>query len=237
MSGFQTQVNLDQAPAVEGDFASANARMSANAIPGGLIAGDLGVTIARFGWIDRTTDQKVDNFNTGDRAPDGFIHREQQGLITVYLDEVSMMVPKGFPITLLNQGDFWVKLRGNAATIGQKAFASLSDGSVRTAAPGATIAGFVGTATFATNVMTVASVTSGTVKVGDIVTSSGVAAGTTVLAQTGGTPGGAGTYTLSTSPGTITPAQAVTTTGYIETKFVVDTAGSDGDLIKISSWG
>ena len=67
---------------------------------------------------------------------------------------------------------------------------------------------FSGTASFATNVMTVTVASSGTLKAGDTITSSGVAAGTYITSFGTGT-GGTGTYNLSTSPGTIT-AQAVT---------------------------
>ena len=67
---------------------------------------------------------------------------------------------------------------------------------------------FSGTASFATNVMTVTVASSGTLKAGDAITSSGVAAGTYITSFGTGT-GGTGTYNLSTTPGTIT-AQAVT---------------------------
>lgn len=232
---FQHAVALTQAPAVEGDFASANARMSQNAIPGGLVAGAAGVTVGRFGWID-STDLILNNFSTAGVIPDGFIHREQQALITVYLAEASNLVPAGYGVVAHSQGDFWAKMK-TVAVKGQRAFANLGDGSVGSAAAGAILAGFVGTATFATSVMTVASVGSGAVAVGDIVTSAGVAAGTTVLSQLTGTPGGVGTYQLSTTPGTITPAQAITTTSYIETRWKIDTAAQIGELAKISSWG
>ena len=66
----------------------------------------------------------------------------------------------------------------------------------------------VGTASFATNIMTVTAVTSGAFAVGQAVTSAGVAAGTYISSLGTGT-GGTGTYNLSTSPGTIV-AQAVT---------------------------
>lgn len=71
----------------------------------------------------------------------------------------------------------------------------------------------IGTATFATSVMTVATLTSGYFAVGQAITSAGVTAGTYITSQATGTPGGAGTYNLSTAPGTITPAQAVTGAG------------------------
>ncbi len=91
---------------------------------------------------------------------------------------------------------------------------------------------FSGTASFATDVMTVESVVAGALVEGQLVTSAGVAAGTYIVSQLTGTPGGLGTYELSTSPGTIT-TQAVTATSWIETDWYVKSAGNVMDLIKI----
>lgn len=215
-AGFQRTVNLQQAAAVAGDFASANPRASVVGHEGTLVAGATGVTVARFAWA--TSAGLVSN--GGALKPTGFVHRRQgAALITTYLGEVSNLIPQGFEVTLMLSGDYWVAPTAQVA-IGQKVFANLGDGTVLGGAAGATIAGFVGTASFATNVMTVTVVTSGTVDVNDVVTSAGVAAGTTVTAQLTGTPGGVGTYSLSTSPGTIT-AQAVTTTSHVETDFTI----------------
>lgn len=65
------------------------------------------------------------------------------------------------------------------------------------------------TASFATNVMTVTvPPTTGTFQVGQTITATGVAAGTTITSLGTGT-GGTGTYNLSTAPGTIA-AESVT---------------------------
>jgi hypothetical protein len=69
---------------------------------------------------------------------------------------------------------------------------------------------FAGTATFATNVMTVTVATSGTLAVGTVITATTVAAGTRITALGTGT-GGVGTYTLSSSPGTLTSRAVVGT--------------------------
>ena len=135
MSGFQTQVNLQPAPAVAGDFASANPRWNVLAGPGGLVAGALGVSVGRFAWVDPANGQTVNNFGTG--APSGFVHREQQALITTYLAESSMLVRQGFDVTLMNGGDFWVKNDGaNAVTVGMKAYANYLTGKVSFGATG-----------------------------------------------------------------------------------------------------
>lgn len=215
-TGFQTTVNMQQAAAVAGDFASANPRSSVVSHEGTLVAGPAGVTCARFAWA--TTAGLVSNAGTG--VPTGFVHRRQgSALITTYLGETSNLIPQGFEVTLMKDGDYWIAPTVTTAVIGQKVFANFATGAIQCAAAGATIAGFSGTASFATNVMTVTVVSSGTVNVGDLVTSAGVAAGTYVTALGTGS-GGLGTYTLSTSPGTIT-AQAVTTTSYVETPFTI----------------
>ena len=140
--GFQTTVNLQQAPAVAGDFATANPRASFPAGEGQYVAAAGGVTVGRFAWIDAVTGLVS---NTGTGKPDGFIHREQQALISVYLAETSNVVPRGFPVTVMRTGDYWATATVAAAVKGNKVFARLSDGTVQAGAAGATIAGFIET--------------------------------------------------------------------------------------------
>jgi hypothetical protein len=141
---MQQQVYIEPNPAVEGDFASDNPRATVLAGPGGLVSSSItGVIVGRFAWA--TPGGLVTNAGTG--APTGFVHREQQALITVFLEEASMAVPIGMAITLYNLGDFWAKT-GTVATIGQKVFASNMDGSIKTGAAGDTIAGYTETKWF-----------------------------------------------------------------------------------------
>lgn len=139
---FQSQVNLQQAPAVAGDFASANPRASVVAPEGGFVAGSAGVIVGRFAWID--TDGKT-ILNTGSGKPDGFIHREQQALISTYLAESSNVIPVGFPVTLMRTGDYYATVTVASAEKGEKAFAKLADGTMQPAAAGATVSGFIET--------------------------------------------------------------------------------------------
>lgn len=143
MSGFQKQVNQQPAPAVEGDFASANPNASVVAGPGALVAGTGGATIGHFGFAD--ANGLVTNAGAG--VPTGFIHRDLQGIMFNLLDQNTMLIPDGYNVTLMSAGDFWVKT-GTTATVGQKVFASNTDGSVKTGAAGATIAGYTETKWF-----------------------------------------------------------------------------------------
>lgn len=139
--GFQTSVNLQQAAAVEGDFASANPRASYVAGEGNLVAGTSGVTVGRFAWVANGVAS-----NAGTGKPSGFVHREQGvALITTYLDETSLTIPRGFGVTLQITGDYFAKNTAAVASLGNKVFASLTTGEIQTGAAGSTVVGFVET--------------------------------------------------------------------------------------------
>lgn len=224
MSGFQTQAAYNPAPAVEGDFASTNPRTTVLAAAGALVCGVFGAIVGRFAWLSSAQVDSdnapaiVNTFGTGPVA--GFVHREQQGLIEQYLQESTMLVPAGFPITLFDGGDFWVKNAGaTPAMVGQKVYANYADGSA-TAAPtgtpnGATTSqgsiaaatsGFVGS--IVGNVLAVTAVNSGTIVPGTTISGTDVANGTKIVQQLTGTPGGVGTYAVNipdqdVDPGTV----------------------------------
>lgn len=232
-----SQVGYQPAPAVAGDFASANTnRFVYLAGPGALVAGAAGVTVGLFAWVSPNildadgNGSIVNNFGAGPVA--GFIHREQQGLNTVYLSGASMFVPTGFPVTVMDGGDFWVLNSGaNQAIPGMKAYANNLTGAATfnyAATPttgnatATTIA--AGTAATATgtingNVLTTSGSVTNTIFPGAVVTGSGVAARTTIVAQLSGTPGGAGTYTVSPAE------QTVASTALTMTPYIMDTTG------------
>jgi len=145
---FQQNIQVTQAPAVAGDFASTNPRHSVLSVPGGFVAGASGLTVGLFAWADVTG---IILSNTGSGAPTGFLHRNLQGLIGGYLAGSGMLVPAGMGIgELFNGGDFWVKNAGaGAVTVGMKAFANNTTGAVSFAAAGATVAGSTETKWFA----------------------------------------------------------------------------------------
>ena len=213
---FQTSVRTVPAPAVEGDFATTNPRFNVLAGPGGLVCGDDGVTVGRFAWasyegIDADNAPAVVN-NYGSGPVTGFVHREQQGLITDFLAGASMKVPAGYGITLFSGGDFWVLNRGSgAATIGMKAYANNADGGVSfglTGSPGTgSVTGSIGaqttsfTGSINGNILTVTAAGPQPIVAGGLLTGtvggSGVIANTRIVSQLSGTTGGVGTYALS----------------------------------------
>jgi hypothetical protein len=191
--------------------------------------------IGRFAWLSYSqvdgdgAPAAANNFGTGPVA--GFVGRAQQGLITTYLTAYGMIIPAGFQATLFSGGDFWALNGGaSAAQVGMKAYAAFADGSVTFAATGSPTTGqattsaiaagtaATGTGTIVNNVLTIASVTN-TIFVGGLVTGTGVATGTTIVAQLSGTAGGAGTYAVDI------PSQSVSSTALTITPYVLDTTG------------
>ena len=159
--GFQTAVYPALSPGVEGDFCDHNPRATVDAGPGALVAGTAGVVVGRFCWFDPNAANvdvngapNIVNNTGGAGIPvAGFVHREQQGLITNYLGGTSMLVPGGFPVTVFKAGGFFVKNSGAGAnTLGMKAMATLADGTVQFAAAGSPPAGTVETKWIANSV-------------------------------------------------------------------------------------
>ena len=139
---FQKTVNLQQAAAVAGDFAGANPRATVIAHEGSLLAGTGGVSTGLFGWVQSNGSVLC----AGTIAPTGFIARSQgAALISTYLAESGVNIPAGFAVTLFKGGDYYAKITVATATIGNKAFASQTDGTMQPGAANASISGYVET--------------------------------------------------------------------------------------------
>lgn len=216
--GFQSQVGSQQGIGVEGDFASANPRYSALAGPGGFVAGPQGVRIGYFCWgaspeDQDGTDQVVNSFGAG--QPLGFVHRDQQALITAFLGSSSMVIPTGFMVTVFSDGEFLVINNGTTeVTRGMKAYADFATGKVSFAASGSpgsasstsyTIAAGTSsfTGTIAGDVLTVTGAVTGVIYPGTTISGTNVASGTKIVSQLGGTVGGDGTYAVSIDDQTV----------------------------------
>ena len=236
IGSFQTRVNRYNPYGVEGDFASANPRATAlTPSNGAFVAGPNGVIIGRFAWIE-ADGRTVTNQGQYPDSPDGFVHRDQQGLLTEYLQSAGMLIPPGFPVTLMEAGDFLAKNSGPSSLARRGTiYASYIDGSIQTAAGtagsvtatlGSTNTGSLGSTNTASlgstslgtavvghaNQITLASVT-GLVSIGDTIAGTGITSGTTVAAFISGTEGGAGVYELSAN--NTAAGGAVTTFGTV----------------------
>ena len=108
---FQTTVNLQQAPAVAGDFASANPRANVLAGEGALVADTGGCVVGRFAWL---SSEKAKNSGTG--SPAGFVHREMNALITTFLACGVSAQRGGFSMnSRVSSSSHWSYLRGGLA--------------------------------------------------------------------------------------------------------------------------
>lgn len=82
MAGFQTRINQYPAPGVEGAFAGTNPHATYQAGEGALVAGEDGLTVGRFAWdVDGVAS------NAGSGVPSGFVHRDGQASITIWLGQ------------------------------------------------------------------------------------------------------------------------------------------------------
>jgi len=232
--GFPTQVNTNAAPAVLGDFCDSNPRATVDAGAGAFIAGPNGVSVGTFAWADALN---LTVSNTGPGAPTGFVRRDQQGIITTYLAFNTLLVAPGFPVTLFNEGGFWVYNGGTAASaIGQTAYANNATGQITFAAAGTPptsasvtaqlYANLITDATLAANSITAGAISGTTLTVATIAAGTVLAAGqllsggtsstgyvdpnTAIVSQLTGTAGGAGTYTVSISQNVTSVAMGVT---------------------------
>lgn len=232
---FQTQVNARQAPAVEGDFAGSGLYANMlSPVEGGLVCGAAGVTVGKFAWATALGIVSNTIANPG-AAQYGFVHREQQALITAFLGESSMLIQPGCPVTLMKEGSFWGRFAAGA-TWKQKVYFSFLDGSLSAAAT-ASAATSTFTANTATDTSLVVTALAGSnvIALGQPVSGAGIPAGAYIIA--GPAAGGVGTYTLSAATTATATGVTVTNTLTKETDFEVGQTVSAGELAKFSTWG
>lgn len=235
---FQRTVNDFQAPAVEGDFASLNPFSSVLAGPGALVAPAGGLVVGRFAWVG-PQGQVSQSFVAGYQI--GFLIRNEQALITLFLGEATLLVPSGFMITLVNSGDFWAKFPAGA-TVDQNVYADpntgipLSGVTAPALGVGTATGGFSGTATLnSTTTLNVTVVTHGIVSPGDVVadstTGANIPTGTIIVQQLTGIAGGVGTYQMSQAATASAVGDAVvTTSGFMLVTAIASGAFSQGDV-------
>jgi hypothetical protein len=263
--GFPRQVNVQGAPAVLGDFADANVgiRTTVDAGAGAFVAGEDGVRVGSFVWADASNTAV---HNTGQGPVTGFIHRDQQAIITAYLADSTLTMYPGAPITVFNGGSFWARNDGSVTTtIGMSAYASYADGSTIFASSvptsGSCSAGTVAkivsastgaaipatapsmTASISGTTMTVTAVAAGTVVGAGQVISGGnsttgiVDTNTTIVGQLTGSAGSTGTYQVSISQNVL--STTITASGGCMTLTGANTSGvfAPGMTLAVASSG
>lgn len=210
-NGFQTFVNRQPPVGIVGGFASQNVRVSALTGEGAFRSGNgnnyLGsANLARVGNFAWAAGLYAGAQKPAGASVIGFIANEEQANIPfnpslANVNAVALDVNAGFPVTLFTRGDFWAIPQapvnglvspGDTVYVRQYDGAPTNDGTAFSA---------TGVQTAASTTLTVSAVTKGALVPGMVITGSGVAANTTVVAQLTGTPGGAGTYQMSNSTG------------------------------------
>jgi hypothetical protein len=121
-----------------GDFASSNPRASLDAGMGQFVADAAGCIVAHFAWIG-AGGNTLTSVGTAAVQPDAFIHREMNALIATYLQEGTMTILSGLPVTGMISGDYWALDAGGIAAVPRKStvWARLTDGAVGISATGA----------------------------------------------------------------------------------------------------
>lgn len=192
--GFQNQVQRDPAPAVVGDWAGSNIRTSVLAPPGGYVAPPAGVTVGNAAWGNPATGIMGNYYQPNSLM--GIVHRANQGLITAFLNPVTLKAVQGYPIDAESNADLYVNFPAGA-TVGQTVYADPATGALSAAdAGGALTAGSTASSLAATGVLTVGATLTGTITLGMVVTGAGVPAGLKVGSQVSGSTGSTGTYQL-----------------------------------------
>ena len=106
-----------------------------------LAAATNGVHVGRFVWID--SDGNASNTQVASTLPLGFAERVVDAPNYAVTSDGSDVVPPTHPVTVAVKGDYFV-VTATAATVGQAVFA-MTDGTVKTDAPGATVSGGIET--------------------------------------------------------------------------------------------
>lgn len=225
---FQSNVNREPSPAVDGDFASDNPRQAMVAGPGGLVTATGGVILGRFAWANEAG--VVTNAKPGSGvARLGFAGREgQTAFITAWMGESTLTVPEGLGITLHTKADFWMRFAGGA-NAGDSVFASFADGSAVAGAAAPTSAITATTVSGSPNL----SALSGPVYPGEPVSGTGIPAGATIVSS----DNVAHTAVLSANATASATGVAVTATTAQATTWKVLSDAAAGELARTSQEG
>jgi hypothetical protein len=196
-TGFPTLVNINVPPGAAGQFASMNPRATILAGTGALKAAlAAAVIVGNFAWAASDGLAYGDNTHGGNI---GFVANDNQTIITDFLGQSRLSVQQGFPVTLFSHGDFWANVAGGAVSVGTAIYADRDTGEPTTYQEAVQVTGTIDNgAGAAGTVLTVSAVRNGRLRVGDVLTGTGVTANTTITAFVTGT-GGVGTYTVDIS--------------------------------------
>lgn len=104
---FQTQVYINPAQAVAGDFASSNPMVFKLSSLGRIVAAATGVTVGKFAALNGDGTVSSTLASAPDASRIGFVHREFNAQINTFLAESGMTIAAGEPVALFGSGDFY----------------------------------------------------------------------------------------------------------------------------------
>lgn len=133
---FQATIKIQPAPGEAGDYYGANPRAVVLGSPGQFVAPAGGMIVGRMCWADITSGLASQAYVSGYQV--GFLHRENNAVITAFLGESVSVVNVGLPLALFSQGDFWGTFAGGANP-GDKVYANPTTGALQTSNAGGAI--------------------------------------------------------------------------------------------------
>lgn len=136
---FQQTVNTYPGIGIPGAYAAINPIVSTAK---GYVA-SAACNIGGFVWADTDANKEGCVKPTGTGRPLGFAVREITNPLGIDV-EASNTVPVGYPVSVEVKGDFFA-VTTTAATVGQKVFAVLTDGTIKTGTAQETVEGAVET--------------------------------------------------------------------------------------------
>lgn len=136
-TSFQNVVNSHPSVGVAGDKVDLNPTVYTSGNP----LADGPVTVGTFVWA---SDKGATNKVTANTIPLGIVERVQCYYSYEMLAGATLTIGDGSPLSVICKGDVYVTTL-TAATRGQKVFAVLADGTIKTGAAGATVDGAVET--------------------------------------------------------------------------------------------
>lgn len=221
-TGFQSFVNNELPIGVPGDFASADIHVSVNGGQGQFIAPPAGTTIGVFAWFNPATGLATNYYTPNSFL--GFVHRENNGLITQFLGISALQVVPGNMVTGQEQGSFLGQFV-SGATAKQKVYADPVTGALTANATGNGVTGSYTGTTVTSGVMTTtdANLTGTAAAVGQVVYGGTLPEGT-YIASSAGTGSGTHLWNLANANGTAIPNQTAFASheqGVIETNYTV----------------
>ena len=127
---LQKQVYIDVAVAVPGQKATPD---QAVYTPTNFVAGEDGVAVGTFCWLNATNANVADGTTTGTDAPLGFVERVISAPIYDVRENGTLVIPEGKALTIAVRGDFYVKTT-EAATVGGQVYVNKTNGNILAAA-------------------------------------------------------------------------------------------------------